>query len=115
MKSRRNKPKTAQARRRANHSYPLATLWMLMAMLTTWVRADDVSYTVSGGKVVITGPACPNPVLVVPQYINGLPVTEVGRYAFSGGCGTLGSIALPDNMMSIDEGAFAGCGNLTNI
>jgi len=91
------------------------TLWSFVAILSVAAQAQDVSYTVAGGKVTITGPKCPIPVLVVPQQINGLPVTAVGSYAFSGGCDTLLSIALPDGIVSIGDGAFAGCASLTNI
>ena len=51
--------------------------------------------------------------IIIPEEIDGLPVTELSEYAFveSG----LVSIELPDSLEKIGNGAFMFCGNLKNI
>ncbi len=50
----------------------------------------------------------------VPATYEGLPVTEIGLYAFSE-CDTLTSVTLPAGITSIGHGAFSRCSQLTSI
>ena len=53
--------------------------------------------------------------LEVPEFLDGLQVTEIGVYAFRECFDILTSVQLPDSVTTIDEGAFFGCSRLTNI
>lgn len=53
--------------------------------------------------------------LEIPEFLDGLQVTEIGSYAFRDCFNDLTSVQLPDSVITIDEGAFFGCGLLTNI
>ncbi|MDE6835181.1 MAG: leucine-rich repeat domain-containing protein, partial [Ruminococcus sp.] len=52
--------------------------------------------------------------IVIPDTIDGLPVTKIGSYAFSE-CEKLEDVTIPDSITSIDEGAFKNCSNLALI
>ncbi len=52
--------------------------------------------------------------VVIPAEFNGLPIKEIGSYAFED-CDSLTSIVIPDSVTSIGEGAFEYCDRLTDI
>ena len=71
-------------------------------------------YSISNGKVKITGYKGEDTVIKIPSKIEGNPVTYIGDYAFSG-CTGLTSITIPDSVTSIGEHAFNSCTNLEAI
>lgn len=52
--------------------------------------------------------------VVVPETINGKPVTSIGREAFAG-CETITSITIPEGVTAIGERAFSRCTGLTEV
>ncbi|MFK7911782.1 MAG: leucine-rich repeat domain-containing protein [Akkermansiaceae bacterium] len=74
------------------------------------------SYVVVGGTSIrITDyPTSATGEIVIPDFIDGKPVTSIGSSAFSG-CGSLTSIGIPESVTSIGEWAFADCTSLTEI
>ncbi len=88
----------------------------LFASLTLYAAdLSDLTYTTTGGEVTITD--CDEAAtggLVIPNTIEGNPVTSIGRFAF-GGCTRLTSITIPDGVISIERSAFSGCSNLRSI
>lgn len=76
---------------------------------------DGLKYTVSGGEVTITGHTDDLPADVfIPSTIEGYPVTTIWNYAFYE-CDILTSIAIPNSISHIWEGAFVGCRQLTDV
>ena len=72
----------------------------------------DFSYTVAGGTAVtIVGYTGPGGAVVVPDYINSMPVVSIGINAFRNITGIV-SIRLPDTIASIGDNAFNGCSGL---
>jgi hypothetical protein len=57
--------------------------------------------------------SCTDTHIVVPEMYNGLPVTEIGRYAFAES--NIQSIELPDSLLKICEYAFENCKSLTAL
>lgn len=51
---------------------------------------------------------------VIPEEINGIPITTIGINAFSE-CWTLESVTVPESVTVIEAGAFSGCKNLVSI
>nr|MBR9811084.1 leucine-rich repeat protein [bacterium] len=92
----------------------LMTLF-LFALGVNAASLDDLGYTTTGGKIIITN--CDEAAtgeLVIPQTIEGNPVTSIGEQAF-GNCYSLTNITLPDGLTSIGWAAFAECTSLTSI
>jgi hypothetical protein len=73
------------------------------------------TYTTTSGTITITGDTnIPvNGVVVIPDTINGLPVVEIGAYAFDGA--NLTSVTIPDSVITIDNFGFGGCAYLANV
>lgn len=71
---------------------------------------DSTDYYALTGLGTVT-----NPVRVVIQpFYNGLPVVEIGRYAFKD-CTTLTEVVMPDSIETISGSAFYGCSELVSV
>jgi len=77
--------------------------------------SDNLKYEKDGSGIRITN-CDPKPTgdLIIPDKIDGLPVTSIGSYAFYR-CTGLTSITLPDKVTSINIHAFDGCSGLTSV
>lgn len=91
---------------------------------------NDFAYQISDNQVIITGYAKSNLLywnsteydyrygefeenVIIPEEIEGLPVTAVGDRAFLRSA--FSTVQIPDSVERIGDGAFTGCGNLTEI
>lgn len=73
------------------------------------------TYTVENGEVAITG--CDTSIsgdVVIPDTIEGCPVTGIGGYAFSD-CKSIASVTIPDSVTSIGNAAFSSCFGIENV
>ena len=75
---------------------------------------SDFEYEVDDGKVTITDYTGAGGDVVVPDTIDGRPVTCIGDNAFCY-CTGLTSITLPEGCTTIGYYAFSGCTSLTSI
>ena len=74
----------------------------------------NFNYTVSDGKVCITGYTGSEENVTVPDKIAGYPVTSIGKNAFEK-CKTIKTIKLPSSLKTLGENAFEWCKNLESI
>ncbi len=78
--------------------------------------SSDFEYRIMRGKVTITG--LKNEKMqgevVIPQIINGLPVTRIGCAAFKD-CHGLTRVTIPNSVTKIEDLAFTDCDGLTEI
>lgn len=78
------------------------------------VKIKDVEYFVSeNGAVVNKSDAVSRGALFIIDDINGVPVKEIGSYAFS--YANLNNIVIPDSIQYIDASAFEFCQNLQSV
>ncbi len=75
---------------------------------------DHLEYTVSGNSIRITGFDNTVEHLVIPETIEGLPVTVVDWYAFEN-CTKLVSVTIPETVTHISRFAFVHCINLETV
>lgn len=75
---------------------------------------SGVVYTVENGEVTVVGWEAVGYTLDIPAEIDGMPVTKIGRTAFSEDQ-YLTAVTLPDSIREIGEDAFSGCKNLRKV
>ena len=73
----------------------------------TYQENDDGTVTITGTTGTREGQ------LVLPETIDGKPVTAIGSYAFQNRSGFTGELIIPDTVTSIGNYAFDGCTGLT--
>ena len=75
---------------------------------------EGLAYSIADGACTITQYSGSAAEVVIPETIEGVPVTAIGDSAFSG-CGSLTSISIPDSVTSVGSCAFEDCSGLTSI
>ena len=91
---------------------PLPVLTAVLVLATPAAVQAQFSYTVTNQTVTITGYTGTS-VVAIPSTINGLPVTSIGDYAFSGS--SITAVTIPNSVINIGNFAFGYCFSLTNI
>lgn len=95
----------------------LAAILAALGLHSGLFAADisDLEYSIADNQVTITHcDSDATDVLIVPDTIEGLPVTAIDTIAFYG-CSSLTGIDLPDSITDIGYAAFFYCSALTNI
>ena len=80
-------------------------------------KSDAYQYSLKDGKATITGYLIlfeRDPVLVIPDTVDGYPVTGIGMYAF-GKYAELTSVTIPAGITGIENNPFSDCASLTHF
>jgi hypothetical protein len=96
----------------APYTNSIATAWQNPASATNWTWTSD------GTQITLTGYNFISMDVVIPDTLDGLPVTGFSATIFSGveGTGTpITSVSGGKNITTIGEAAFADCDSLTSI
>ena len=81
---------------------------------TAPVPAEDLTYEITDDGVTVTGYTGGELILVIPDTLEGKPVTAIAASAFKG-MTTLKALCIPDTVTSIGVSALEGCKNLTSL
>jgi hypothetical protein len=92
----------------------IALIGLLAPMVGHAGTYGDLTYTSDGSSITITDCATTATNVVIPNTLESLPVTIIGRGAFYG-CSNLTDIALANGVTSIESFAFSQCASLTNV
>ena len=74
---------------------------------------NGLTYRVNYNEVTITSLYQPINTVVIPDKIDGFPVTSIGDFAFANS--SITSVMIPDSVKSIGTEAFSGCTRLTSV
>ncbi len=86
---------------------------VLFSLALPFTAQAGWTYTTNNGEIAITGYTDPVGDGIIPNKINGLPVTSIADWAFCGA--SLTSVTMPDSLIRIGVGAFTGCLSLAAI
>ncbi len=81
---------------------------------TTGTTADGFEYEIADGEVTITDYTGSATEVVIPETIEGYPVTLIGAWSFYDYT-SLTVVTIPDSVTHISHYAFRGCNNLTSV
>ena len=78
--------------------------------------SDGLEFTLSGDEsyYIVTDVGTATGDIIIPDIFNGLPVRQIGEYAFYG-CTDITSIAFSSNITYIGDSAFRDCSNLDTV
>ena len=95
----------------------LSMLLSIIPITTNVVYASEYNgftYTIENKQVKITKGATNTADIIIPNKIEGYPVTEIGEGAFNNYTNVT-SVKIPNTVTAIGYGAFYGCTGLTDI
>ncbi|HOO93807.1 MAG TPA: leucine-rich repeat domain-containing protein, partial [Opitutales bacterium] len=69
----------------------------------------DFEYSETGDSITITWYSGKGRRVVIPDFIDGKPVTTIGERAFAGASESLTTVVLPSTLTTIKQEAFANC------
>ena len=92
----------------------LGYLWAQSRGLAIVTPLSEFDYTISDGKCIINRYRGSAATVIIPATIEGCPVTEIGKSAFSG-LSNLTGVGLPASLLRIGDHAFDQCKKLAEI
>ncbi len=95
----------------------LSSEWFMAPVTVSAAASDDALYTFEEYDDHAELEICEDNYasdITVPREYNGLPVTVIGTFAFTG-CKGLRSVTLPDTVTTIKDLAFAECDDLESV
>nr|MCR5155132.1 leucine-rich repeat protein [Butyrivibrio sp.] len=90
------------------------TLYAYWIKVDSSIENDVFAYDIEDGSITITGYSGRSEYLSIPKTINGVTVTAIGEYAFSGN-EYLSFVSLPETVTTIGKRAFYACPSLERV
>ena len=76
--------------------------------------SGDYNYSVTDGKAIIIGYSGNDSVLIIPETLGGVPVTEIGASAFNG-IDEITEVMIPNSVVEIKREAFSNCTGIEKV
>ncbi len=92
----------------------LLAAFFAVGLYFTLRKTPDFEYRAADGAVTLEQYVGKGTEVVIPTELDGLPVTAIGRFCFSG-CSEVTSVEIPESIRSISIYAFEDCKALTQI
>ena len=92
----------------------LAALCLLSVIPAHALQFGDFTYNPTNSGTMVTGYTGAGGVVIIPETIDGQPVTSIGQNAFQYKT-SLTTVTIPNSMTSIGSSAFLGCSGLTSL
>ena len=89
------------------------TLPPVLLLALPAVLQAQFTYTTNNGTITITGYTGSGGAVTIPSTITGLPVTDIGSYAFE--YSSLTSVTMGTNLIRIGDSAFYVCVSLSSV
>lgn len=89
----------------------VASIGLMMALVHP--AEAQFNFTTNGHAITITGFTGTNPLVTIPNMINGYPVTSIGDSAFQ--YSILTNVIIPNGVTNIGEAAFYSCRGLPGV
>ena len=91
----------------------VGTLALLMLFAMAAAGQTQFDYTNENGRITLTKYTGPGGAVMIPDTIDGLPVTGIGNSAFFESA--LTAVVIPNSVTSIGSSAFSLCGQLAEV
>ena len=92
----------------------IALVMVVLIMQLSAFASSYATYSVSGGKAVLSDTDNLGEYVTVPETFEGAVIEGIGANSFEGDV-NLKSVTLPESVAFIEWGAFENCENLTNV
>ena len=90
-------------------------LRLLLAFALPVAAQAQFTYTTNNGAITLKAYTGSGGAVVIPDQVNGLPVTSIGVQALAQSPSLVTSVTIPDSVTNIARSAFPTCFNLTNV
>ena len=87
--------------------------WTNASCMPLGKTLGDFEYSETGDSITITWYSGKGRRVVIPDFIDGKPVTMIGERAFAGASESLSTVILPSTLVTIKRRAFANCDGLS--
>jgi hypothetical protein len=98
--------------------FTLVLFLLVLCAVRLSAQAQDYTYITNNGSIMITGYTGTLGVVVIPETIDGFPVTAISGGDYYGGKNNwdkMTDLTIGDNVTSIGAQAFANCTNLISV
>jgi hypothetical protein len=97
-----------------HHTSLLKLLALVFLFASPAMTEAQFAYVVTNATITIVGYSGPGGPLTITNEVNGLPVVNIGDYAFED-CASLTTVTIPNTVTSIGYRAFFRCAGLTRV
>src|SRR5262249_36739359 len=92
----------------------LVALSGFILLSTPLAATAQFIYAINNGTITILGYSGPGGAVIIPDTIQGVPVTTIGNQAFYNKA-SVTSVTIPNGVTTLEYAAFDACTGMTNV